>query len=166
MSNKFWTGVKFALPISLIMWALFVLLILSIFNATPAHADETNPNAPTPVTEWVYQGAAFADMLTTLDIKNHGPSCSPGMMNIYGTGKPSVCGGGLQEMNPILGTHPSDGKIVGYFAATGLLHWALTRELVRENVPAPIVQTWEGLGIALEVSMVAHNYSIGLRARF
>lgn len=31
MSNNFWQGLKFALPISLIMWALFTLLILTIF---------------------------------------------------------------------------------------------------------------------------------------
>jgi hypothetical protein len=143
MSNKFFEGLKFAIPISLIMWALMILLVLSIFNAV--HADETNLNAPTPVTEWVYQGAAFADMLTTLDIAKH-PN--------------------LVEENPLMGQHPSDGKVLGYFAATGLLHWAITRELVRESVPSPVVQTWEALGIGLEVGMVAHNYSIGLRARF
>jgi hypothetical protein len=143
MSNKFFEGLKFAIPISLIMWALMILLVLSIFNA--AHADETNPNAPTPVTEWVYQGASFADMLTTLDIAKH-PN--------------------LVEENPLMGQHPSDGKVLGYFAATGVLHYLVTRELVRESVPAPIVQTWEALGIGLEVGMVAHNYSIGLRARF
>lgn len=143
MSSKFCQDIKFTLPISLIMWALMILLVLSMFNA--AHADETNPNAPTPVTEWVYQGAAFADMLTTLDIAKH-PN--------------------LVEENPLMGQHPSDGKVLGYFAATGALHYLVTRELVRENVPAPIVQTWEALGIGLEVGMVAHNYSIGLRARF
>ena len=125
--------------------ALVAFGVLAAFICSQAKADDTNPNAKTPVTEWVYQGAAFADMLTTLDIKNH-PN--------------------LQEENPIMGAHPSDAKVVGYFAATGLLHWAITRELVRENVPSAIVQTWEGLGIGLEVGMVAHNYSLGLRAKF
>jgi hypothetical protein len=124
--------------------ALAMFALLAAFLCSHAKADDTNPNAPTPVTEWVYQGAAFADMLTTLDIKNH-PN--------------------LQELNPLLGAHPSDGKVLAYFAGTGLLHWAITRELVRESVPAPIVQTWEALGIGLEVGMVAHNYSIGLRVR-
>jgi hypothetical protein len=127
------------------MLLVTILVLLYAFMTSQAKADDTNPKAPTPVTEWVYQGAAFADMLTTLDIAKH-PN--------------------LQEENPIMGAHPSQGKVVGYFAATGLLHWAVTRELVRENVPAPIVQTWEALGIGLEVGMVAHNYSIGLRARW
>lgn len=124
---------------------LFWSVIAYVASCTSARADETDPHAPTPATEWVYQSAAFADMLTTLDIAKH-PE--------------------LHETNAILGEHPSDGKVIGYFAATGLLHWALTRELVREHVPSPIVQTWEGASIALEVGMVAHNYSIGLRARF
>lgn len=125
--------------------ALIAFLVLAAFICTQAKADETDPHAPTPATEWVYQSAAFADMLTTLDIAKH-PN--------------------LQEENPILGQHPSDGKVIGYYAATGLLHWALTRELVREHVPSPIVETYEGLSIVLEVDMVGHNYSIGLRARF
>jgi hypothetical protein len=107
------------------------------------HADE--PDTSTPLTEWVYQGTAAADMLTTLDIAKH-PA--------------------LQEDNPILGPHPSQGRIVGYFALTGVLHWAITRELVNGNVPRPIIQGWEAAGIALEVSMVAHNYSLGLRMTF
>ncbi len=125
--------------------ALAMFAVLAAFLCSHAKADDTNPNAPTPVTEWVYQGAAFADMLTTLDIAKH-PN--------------------LVEENPLMGEHPSDGKVLGYFAATGVLHYLVTRELVRENVPAPIVQTWEALGIGLEVGMVAHNYQIGLRARF
>lgn len=125
--------------------ALAMFALLAAFLCSHAKADDTNPNAPTPVTEWMYQGAAFADMLTTLDISRH-PN--------------------LVEENPLMGQHPSDGKVLGYFAATGVLHYLVTRELVRENVPAPIVQTWEALGIGLEVGMVAHNYQIGLRARF
>ena len=125
--------------------ALAMFTLLAAFLCSHAKADDTNPNAPTPVTEWVYQGAAFADMLTTLDISRH-PN--------------------LVEENPLMGQHPSDGKVLGYFAATGVLHYLVTRELVRENVPAPIVQTWEALGIGLEVGMVAHNYQIGLRARW
>jgi hypothetical protein len=35
MSDDFWQGMKFALPISLILWALSFLLWLLVFNATP-----------------------------------------------------------------------------------------------------------------------------------
>ena len=111
----------------------------------PAFAADSAPDYSTPATEWVYQGMAVADMLTTLDIK-HCPA--------------------LQETNPILGAHPTDGRVIGYFAITGLLHYAITRELVTGNMPRSLVQFWEGTGIALEAGMVGHNYSIGLRARF
>ena len=99
----------------------------------------------TPATEWVYQGFAVADMLTTLDIAKHP---------------------GYTEMNPILGPHPSDGRVVGYFALTGLLHYGITRALVMGDMPRPLIQVWEATGIALEAGMVGHNYSIGLRARW
>jgi hypothetical protein len=122
---------------------LTVLALLGLTIASVAKADDNS--APIPATEWVYQGAAVADMLTTLDIAKH-PRC--------------------HEMNPVLGPHPSDAMVVGYFAAAGALHYLITRELVQENIPAPIVQTWEGLGIGLELDMVGHNYNIGLHARF
>jgi hypothetical protein len=127
------------------MLLVTILVLLYAFMSSQAKADDTNPGAATPVTEWVYQGAALADMLTTLDISKH-PN--------------------LVEENPLLGQHPGSIKVVGYFAATGMLHYLVTRELVRESVPATIVETWEALGIGLEVGMVAHNYSIGLRANF
>jgi hypothetical protein len=126
--------------------ALAMFALLAAFLCSHAKADDTNPNAPTPVTEWVYQGASFADMLTTIDIAKH--------PNQY------------YEINPILGKHPSVGLVVGYFSTTHVLHYLITREMVRENVPAPIVQTWEALGIGLEVGLVAHNYQIGLRAQW
>lgn len=141
MSNRYWPQHSVRLNMK---WVRYLAMVAAAL-AGNAQADETNPNAHTPITEWVYQGAAFADMLTTLDIKNH-PN--------------------LVETNPLLGQHPSDARVLGYFAATGTLHYLFTRELVRENVPAPIVQTWEALGISLEVGMVAHNYSIGLRIGF
>jgi hypothetical protein len=35
MSDNFYTHLKFALPISLILWALFVWLVLSVFEGAP-----------------------------------------------------------------------------------------------------------------------------------
>ena len=120
-------------------------LALACFYAHSAHATDTD--APTPKLEWVYQGAAVADMLTTLDIRHHPASK-------------------VVETNPILGQRPSDGQVLGYFVATGALHYLVTRELVRENVPSAVVNAWEGGTIGLELGMVGHNYAIGLHARF
>ncbi len=137
------TALKFALPVSLILWALVFWLLLTVFPGQ-AHADDA---PPTPATEWVYQTAAFADMLTTLDIKHHPASQ-------------------VVETNVVLGQRPSDAKVIGYFATTGALHYLFTRELVREHVPSSVVQAWEALGIGLEVGVVAHNYSMGVRINF
>lgn len=96
-------------------------------------------------TEFVYLAASTADMLTTLDIKHH-PE--------------------LVEENPLLGNHPSDAKVVGYFLATDALHLAITRELVGEGVPEPIVAVWQVLTIGMEAGCVGHNLKIGLRFSF
>jgi len=106
-----------------------------------AHASE-----PTPNLEWAFDAVAAADMLTTLDIAKSQPK--------------------FQETNALLGAHPSQGVVVGYFAAMGAVHYAITRELVNEGVPAPIVTVWECITIGAEGAYVAHNYSIGLRMKF
>jgi hypothetical protein len=122
---------------------LLAVIALVLYLCATAKADETDTS--TPKLEWVYQAAAAADMLTTLDIKNH-PN--------------------LVEENPILGQHPSDAKVIGYFAATGLLHWAVTRELVNGNMPRPLINAFECVSIGVEAGFAAHNYSIGLRMKF
>jgi hypothetical protein len=139
-SNPF-PDLKFALPISLIMWALFVLGLLLVFNSE-ARADETDPSAPTPKLELAFDVAELADMMTTLDIKNH-----PGYI----------------EENPILGQHPSQSRIIGMCVGAAAIHYLVTRELVREHVPASVVNFWEIASASVEVGFAAHNYSIGLR---
>lgn len=98
-----------------------------------------------PKEEYVYFGAAALDMFTTLDIKHH-PN--------------------LEESNFVLGKHPSDAKIVGWFVLTDLLHSAITYELVDNDVPRPIVKTWEYLTIGVELGYAVHNYRLGLRFSF
>ncbi len=127
--------------ISTLLLSAAISLSCCTFVAQKALADDTVDRS-TPALEWAYQGAAVADMLTTLDIKNH-PT--------------------LMETNPLLGEHPSNGKVFAYFAGTGVLHWAITRELVNGNMQRPLINTWEALTIGLEVGCAAHNYSIGLR---
>jgi hypothetical protein len=108
--------------------------------ATPAVAGEDFAKL-----EYGYIGLAAADMLTTLDIKHH-PH--------------------LQEENAILGPHPSDAKVVAYFAGTTLLHALITKELVAGDVPAPIIRGWEYVTIGMEAGCVANNLRIGLRFSF
>lgn len=138
------------------MFALFgaILIVLLLVFAAKAHADNTDVTEPVdsshygplfktlPVSEYVFDAAWGADMLTTLDIQRH----------------PMI-----HETNAMLGTHPSTGAVVGYFAAGAVLHAAITYELVSNDVPTPIVRAWEYVTIGYEVGMVANNFHIGLR---
>jgi hypothetical protein len=110
-----------------------------------ALAGELDETPKTPALEWVYQASAAADMLTTLDIKNH-PN--------------------LQESNPIMGPHPSDGRVLAYFAGYDLLHYGITRILVDVNAPRALVTGWELFTIGYETDLVVHNYRFGLRFAF
>lgn len=98
-----------------------------------------------PKSEYVFFAAEAADMLTTLDIKNH-PE--------------------LRETNPILGDHPSDGKVISMCVGAALIHSAITYEFVDNNVPKPIIRAWEYISIGVETGFAVHNYSLGLRFRF
>lgn len=83
--------------------ALFVALVLiALLICPPAKAQE-KPDSPEPKTHrvfWLAEGALAAaktsDALSTVAAQNHGD----------------------HENNPILGKHPSQGKLAGYFAAT------------------------------------------------
>lgn len=151
MSSKPHLGLRFAIPGGLIMWFIIVVLLAKCAMAQAADEDAPQPRKPTPVTEWIFDAAETADMLTTLDIKNQ--------KNVNGTWR-------LQEDNPILGPHPSQGRIIAICVATGALHYAITRELVNEDVPKPIINAWEYISIGVETAAAAHNYSIGLRFKF
>lgn len=104
-----------------------------------------------PKLEYAYFAAEAADCSTTLDIKNQ--------RNADGTWR-------LEEKNPLLGTHPSDGKIIGYCVGTALLHSAITYEMVDQGVPRSVVNVWEWISIGVETGFAAHNYSLGLRFKF
>lgn len=98
-----------------------------------------------PKLEYVYWAAEAADCSTTLDIKNHK---------------------NLQEENPILGHHPSDGMIIGACVSTALIHSAITYVLIDDGVPPKVVKIWEYVSIGVESAFAAHNYSLGLRFKF
>lgn len=125
--------------------AVLAVLALVMYLCASAKADETIDRS-TPNLEWVYDVAATADMLTTLDIRHHHPE--------------------LVENNVVLGEHPSDAKVIGWFVGTDALHWAITRELVNGDVPRPLINAWECVSIGIEAGFAARNYSLGLRMKF
>ena len=98
--------------------------------------------------EYVFDLALAADMFTTLDIKNQ--------RNADGTWR-------LEEKNGLLGTHPSDARVISYIALAATLHAAITYEMVSNNVPMSFVHAWEYVSIGVATGFAVHNYTIGLR---
>jgi hypothetical protein len=65
------------------------------------------------------------------------------------------------EQNPILGAHPSVGRVDGYFALAGLAQYAIARYL-----PAEYREAFQYVGIGFEGGMVSHNFSLGIGVHF
>jgi len=65
------------------------------------------------------------------------------------------------EHNPILGEHPSSGRVDIYMIAAGALHFAIANWL-----PGDWRAAWQWGGIVIELGAVRNNYLIGIRAPF
>ncbi len=99
---------------------------------------------PLPPEEYAFQAVNLADMSLTLDIKNHRD---------------------MQEANPMLGHHPSDGAIFGYKLGAGALHAAVT-ELLLHGASKRMVRIWEWTSIGVEGAAIGSNLSLGLHYQF
>lgn len=95
--------------------------------------------------ETAYQVLHLADMLQTLDIKNHP---------------------GHYETNPILGHHPNDGQVLAYFAAEAGLHYAVTKALYDGDAPMWAQRLWQGAWLYWEADNVYTNHQHGIRFTF
>lgn len=69
--------------------------------------------------------------------------------------------GRYAEQNPILGEHPSENRINGYFLATALLHVGVTHVLPAKWRPA-----FQYFWIGVEVVAIANNHKVGIRITF
>lgn len=65
------------------------------------------------------------------------------------------------EVNPILGEHPSVGRVDAYFAVMALSHMA-----VSDVLPTEYRDTWQYLSIGFEAGFVGHNLSLGIGVWF
>jgi hypothetical protein len=132
----------------------FAALALTLLAATAAHSAEPhygNFFTTQPIGEYAFILAEMADMGTTLDINRQRYPSGAWRMH---------------EDNPVMGPHPSDGRVISYFAMTTGLHMAVTYQMVSHDVPAPIVAAWEIISIGVEAGYAGHNYSIGLKCKF
>ena len=65
------------------------------------------------------------------------------------------------EMNPILGDHPSVGRVNTYFALS-----TVGNILITHAIPHPYRQWWQYLSIGASTACIWNNYNIGLKIRW
>jgi len=90
-----------------------------------------------------YQVANALDMFTTMDIRNHE---------------------NIREVGPagkFLGENPKPLETVVYFAASGALHYTVSRVL-----PRYYREAFQGASLVIEGSYAAHNMALGLKWHF
>jgi hypothetical protein len=115
-----------------------LFFILAAANAHGILASELTPLEEKR--ELLVYSTLLLDAAQTLDIKNH-PD--------------------LYETNPLLGRHPSDGKIAAYFIGAGFAHNAITKKLPTEYRAA-----WQYGWAALEIVTIVRNRQLNLRFNF
>lgn len=65
------------------------------------------------------------------------------------------------ERNPILGKHPSVGRVNTYMVAAGVLHW-----VIAANLSPKWRQQFQLVSVAVQANVVKQNYEVGLSLRF
>jgi hypothetical protein len=91
--------------------------------------------------EVVWQGLHVIDWGQTLEIARH-----PG--NYY-------------EANPIMGRHPSLGRVNLYMGASAVVHAGISYVL-----PEDMRKWWQYVSIGVSGACVAHNFNMGLGVKF
>lgn len=79
----------------------------------------------------------------------------------YGQTRSIVGHPSLYEQNPLLGEHPTIGRVNRHFVLSALAAYLIADNLSSEH------RTWFLRGLALvQVGIVAHNVSLGIRMDF
>jgi hypothetical protein len=119
------------------MKTIISAIFLSLLITPASRADEWTTQE---ISKQVAIGALFAiDAAQTLDIKRNPESW---------------------ERNPLLGSHPSDKKIISYFLTAAILHTVLADSLSAKH------RAWLQNGtIAVELIVVGNNRRIGLMVK-
>ncbi len=66
-----------------------------------------------------------------------------------------------QEANPLLGKHPTVGRVNSYMATSLLVHTSIAYAL-----PKKYREAWQYVWIGFKAGLVYHNHSIGIRIGF
>ena len=115
-----------------------IFLVLMLFFAIPVQADDKWTTQNT-VLEIVYQTAAFVDWKQTRALESFGHS----------------------ETNPLLGAHPSAGKVNAYFIGCAIGHL-----LIAYLLPEKWRLAFQAASVFIEIDVVRHNYGVGIRVSF
>ncbi len=127
-------------PGLLIMFAVIVVLI-GLGGCVEFDHKWTKENSRLETT---YQLLHAADVVQTLQLHNH-PE--------------------LREANPLLGDHPTQGKIGAFYLISAYGH-AYTTDALDAHVPRWACRTWQALTLVDAAEAVRHNYQLGLRFGF
>jgi len=117
------------------------LLLALLLFASAAHADD----------DWTRQDTYRQAALTTLLVVDWAQTR-------YIVKNPNEQDG---ESNPVLGSHPSTGRVNNYFAASIAAHAAISIIL-----PPTLRHGWQYVWIGAEVNQLARNYRLGVRMNF
>ena len=104
---------------------------------------------------------SFADEWTSADTKREVAFQALWAIDFAQTRNISAHPDQWDEQNNYLGSHPTTGAVNRYFLVGSILHFGVAK-LLPEKYRAP----FQYGTIAIEVGYVAHNYSIGISARF
>ena len=119
--------------INAIMNKIFAIILLCFTFSVNAENTLTTKER---VLENLFYSALLLDCFQTLDIKNHDD---------------------MYENNKILGRHPSDVKIVGYFLTSGYTHYLITSNISSEYRPY-----WQWAWIGAETATIIRNKRLHL----
>lgn len=135
-----------AFPVVRVMLFIILLAFALLYGRAHAASGYEDPawaqHTAMPRTEYAFDVALLADMLTTLDIKHH-PE--------------------LEEGNPLLPRHPSDGNVVAFFVGVGIVHALITHAMIAQGMDSRWVTAWEYVSIGFEGGAAAYNLHAGLR---
>jgi hypothetical protein len=114
---------------------LLILLIPVLANAEYKFAED-----------WTWQDTARQAGVVSLLVVDMGQT-------LYIAGHPDE----WRDINPILGEHPDEGKVWGYFISCAVVH-----TLVSLALPPKSRAIWQYSTIAVEGLVVGRNYGIGI----
>jgi len=66
----------------------------------------------------------------------------------------------FKELNPLLGDHPSEGRLNTFAVAGGLFHILVTNYLEEHRT------VWQNITIGMKIVVVANNYYVGAKVKF